>query len=606
MGVFKSLWAVTVLILSIYLSGCEAQECNANDKKALLKFKAGFISQAGWFWDTWDAGTSCCQWLGVNCTTSGRVQGLTINNPWSRHGPSSIAERDPTYEGAVGATLGDLSELRALELSEIMFNGPMPNTFGKMKKLEELKLFYNNFSGSLSPSIGGATSLKSLTVDGSGYTVTFPNISPASIPTTFCQLKNLRTLVLTSFRLNGKIPECLCKLGQLKDLDLNGNELKGGIPDCISSNLRKLESLILTSNRLVGEIPSSIGHLRSLISLNLNDNKFCGSIPKEIGNLVHLQNLGLANNSLSGPIPASLGNLVELNSLDLKFNSLTRIPPEVGKLARISTFVISNNQLQGKLPPEIGNCGNQGYGVYMEISNNKLLGSIPDVFGRGNINIFFAHHNQFTGGFPLSLAMVGDVDVSYNRLSDPKPVGTLPADPKIYYLRLSHNLFSGSPPSWLENLVTIAKPSNLEMFENKFTGPVPAYFFSGSNAFGNLNASHNWFTGPLPSITTATVSSIDLSHNRISGSVTSNFFGALLNTTYFMDLSFNRLTGPLPENSGDFQMIYYMDLSDNKLSGEVPDTIEKMPTLSYLDLSDNNFTGRVPSKKPSHPLLMSA
>ncbi|KAL2641245.1 hypothetical protein R1flu_008832 [Riccia fluitans] len=382
----------------------------------------------------------------------------------------------------------------------------MPNTFGKLKKLEELKLFYISFSGSLSLS---EEELHQELDSGLGYTMTFSNINPASIPTTFCQLKTLRTLVLTSFRLNGKIPECLCKLGQLKDLDLNGNDLKGRIPDCI--------------------------------------NWKCGA----------LQGLGLANNSLSGAIPASLGNLVELNSLDLKFNSLTRIPSELGKLAKISALGISNNQLHGKLPPEIGNCGNQGYGASIEVSNNKL---------------------SVTGGFPLSLAMVGDVDVSYNRLPDPEPVGTSPADPGIFYLRLSHNLFSGSPPSWLENLVTT--PSNLEMFENKFTGPVLAYLFSASNAYGNLNSSHNWFTGPLPSITTSTVSSIDLSHNRMSGSVTSDFFGALLNTTYLMDLSFNRLTGPLPENSGDFQMMYYMDLSDKKLSGEVPDTIEKMQTLS--------------------------
>ncbi|KAL2622875.1 hypothetical protein R1flu_003080 [Riccia fluitans] len=164
---------------------------------------------------------------------------------------------------------------------------------------------------------------------------------------------------------------------------------------------------------------------------------------------------------------------------------------------------LSYNQLQGRLPPEIGNCGTQGSGVYFMVEHNKISGPIPDVFGDGNFYIFYASHNQFTGGVPLSLAMVGGVDLSHNHLSARKP-----------------------------------------------------------------------------------------------------FFGALKNSQ-FLDLSFNQLSGPLPENSGDFSNLKHMDLY-NKLSGKVPQSVEWMPNLEYLDLSHNNFTGTVPSKRPSELLVSSS
>ncbi|KAL2611793.1 hypothetical protein R1flu_023485 [Riccia fluitans] len=592
---YKRWWEVITLILSVYLSACHAQECNANDRKALLEFKAGFVA-SDFFFGSWKPGTNCCKWNFVNCTRSGRVQALTIDNQFARHGPSSVGERNTSYKGVVGATLGDLSELRTLELSMIYFNGPMPNTFNKLKKLEQLEIRWNNFSGSLSPSIGGATSLKTLRVDGQSIFWSSPGLRPAPIPSSFCQLRNLETLGLTSFLLTGKFPECFCRFNHLTDLQLSDNKLDGPIPSCIASNLGKLVTLDFSQNRFAGSIPTSLSRLTSLQRLSLNQNKLSGNIPVGIGNLAHLQVLSLANNSLSGAIPPAIGNLAELNFLDLSVNLLTRIPPELGKLVKLGIVSLSNNKLSGRLPPEIGKCGSQQFGIFFDISYNRLSGSIPDVFGSGNFSIFFASNNLFTGGFPLTLAMVGNVDLSRNFLSDLKAVSTLPPAPTIAYLNLGNNLLSGTVPSWLKDLVAGAKDlKTVDISVNKFTGPVPAIFLEN---LWNFNASYNWLTGNLPNVSTSGIGLLDLSHNRVSGPITSKFIGTLLNTTFQLDLSFNQLSGPLPANSGDFLYLNYLDLSDNKLTGKVPASIEKIPTLSYLDLSHNRFTGRVPSIRP--------
>ncbi|KAL3695074.1 hypothetical protein R1sor_008725 [Riccia sorocarpa] len=384
------------------------------------------------------------------------------------------------------------------------------------------------------------------------------HIMTAKIPDCFCKFAHLTSLWLPDNRLSGEVPSRIGSLGNLVELDLSINSLSGSIPTGIGS-LGNLVYLDLSMNTFSGSIPTSLGRLTSLQRLDFHQNKLTGSI-LPIGTLKHLQVLNLANNSLSGPIPPSVGNLIELRSLDLSENLLTRIPSETGKLVIVVDISLSNNKLQGKLPPEIG-------------------------------HVFHASSNRFTGRFPLSLALAWDVDLSHNLLSDLKPVGTLPAARQLLSLNLANNLLSGPVPSWLTKIVATTSSLKLDILVNKFTGPIPAVFLE--NPY-NFTASHNRLE-----ISTFCLGILDLSYNRISGPITSQFFGSLLNMALTVDLSFNQLSGPLPANTGDFfSKINYLDLSYNELSGRVPASVEKMVgELTFLDLSHNNFTGRVPSRR---------
>ncbi|KAL2611796.1 hypothetical protein R1flu_023488 [Riccia fluitans] len=198
--------------------------------------------------------------------------------------------------------------------------------------------------------------------------------------------------------------------------------------------------------------------------------------------------------------------------------------------------------------------------------------------------------------------MVGTVDVSHNLLWYLKQVGSLPPSPVMIRLYLQNNRFSGPVPTWFTELTTRAEHlSEIDISVNEFTGSVPTVLF-GSFGLWRSNASYNSFSGSLPTeLFRSGLGFLDLSHNRVSGHIASGFFSSLLESMFQLDLSFNALSGPLPQNSGDFTALNYLDLSDNNLSGKVPASVEKIPTLQFLDLAHNKFTGRVPSKRPPPP-----
>ncbi|BBN11198.1 hypothetical protein MPTK1_5g09910 [Marchantia polymorpha subsp. ruderalis] len=591
----KGVWTATILVLSLCIGRCNGQQCNAGDSKALLEFKAGFTDPGNLF-ISWQQGTNCCTWSMVNCTSSGRVQGLQILAPFPTRGPTP--RRNPSYNGAVGATVGDLSELVSLQLDSISFDGPMPNTFNKLKKLEDLQLVFNNFSGSVSPSIGGATSLKTMRVDLYGP---FPVVGlvPAPVPLSLCNLVKLQSMEI-NFGMTGNIPACFCRFNQLTTYDLSGNNLGGEIPNCIGYNQPKLTSFVVSFNKLTGPIPATLSRLSKLEELQLDNNKLSGSIPAQIGNLVNLVYLSLNNNSLSGPMPASLGRLTNLGFLDLSTNYLTRVTPELGKLVKLTNLLLNSNKLQGSLPQAIATAGSQGDGLFFNVSDNILSGAIPNLCSSGKYFSFYASKNFFSGGFPLFLASCTYVDLSSNFLWDSRQVGTLPASSPLAELYLANNRFSGPIPSWFNSLIAFTSQTIqiLDISANKFTGTFPPSLFSLPN-LSKLNGSYNMFNGQLPtnSFTAAPSSTLDLGHNRFYGPIPSTFFAGLIDATY-LDLSFNSLSGPLPANSGDFSRLQYLDLSDNGLTGTVPASVENIPSLEYLDLSNNMFTGNVPSKRP--------
>ena len=232
----------------------------------------------------------------------------------------------------------------------------------------EIWLGYNNLNGSIPPELGNLINLKDLNL--------YYNKLSGSIPPELGNLSNLLDIDLYSNQLSGSIPPELGNLSNLLYLELDSNQLSGSIPPELG-NLSTLEELWLKSNQLSGSIPPELGNLSNLYTLWLDNNQLTGSIPPELSNLSNLVNLSLSTNQLRFSIPPELGNLSNLSWLSLSRNQLSgSIPPELGKLRNLGSLYLNNNQLTGNIPTSLMNLINLWE---IHIRRNCLYTNDPDL-----------------------------------------------------------------------------------------------------------------------------------------------------------------------------------------------------------------------------------
>ena len=86
---------------------------------------------------------------------------------------------------------------------------------------------------------------------------------------------------------------------------------------------------------------------------------------------------------------------------------------------------------------------------------------------------------------------------------------------------------------------------------------------------------------------------LDLSYNLLSGSIPENL--GEMAYLQVLNLGHNRLSGNIPDRFGGLKAIGVLDLSHNSLNGSIPGALEGLSFLSDLDVSNNNLNGSIPS-----------
>ncbi|AQK40953.1 Putative leucine-rich repeat receptor-like protein kinase family protein [Zea mays] len=243
-----------------------------------------------------------------------------------------------------------------------------------------------------------------------------------------------------------------------------------------------------------------------------------------------------------GQIPAELENLTYLSNLNLMQNYLTGpVPSFIGKFP-MQYLSLAINPLSGTLPKELGNLTDL---ISLYFDSSGFSGPFPSTFSKlKNLKILWASDNDFTGKIPDFIGNLTQLEV----------------------LRFQGNSFEGPIPKSLSNLT---KLTTLRI------GDV----VNGSSSLS--------FISNLTSLDV-----LILRNCRISDTLATVNFSNLAGLT-LLDLSFNNLTGQIPQSILNLDNLGFLFLGNNSLSGSLPDI--KSPSLNNLDFSYNQLSGSFPS-----------
>ncbi|KAH7843772.1 hypothetical protein Vadar_020583 [Vaccinium darrowii] len=256
----------------------------------------------------------------------------------------------------------------------------------------------------------------------------------------------------------------------------------------------------------------------------------------------HITRIALKSQNLPGMLPLELVRLTHLQDLDL-----------------------SRNYLSGTIPPEWGSMKL----VNISLLGNRLTGPIPKEFG--------------------NMSTLATLSVEFNQLSGPIPkeLGSLRFLEKLH---LTSNYFTGELPETLANLTTM---KDLVIQASGFDGPIPSGISLLTKLsdlrISDLNGSQATFP-PLNNLTN--LNTLILRSCNIIGPIP-EYLGTTTNLKKLLDLSFNKLSGEIPNNFYSLSSIENIYLSGNLLSGTVPNwTLKSSNSIGIVPCSGSSRCDR--------------
>ncbi|KAK1266264.1 inactive leucine-rich repeat receptor-like protein kinase [Acorus gramineus] len=501
--------SLPLTLLLLLLSLITIPTTPSSDAEFLLTFKSS-MKDSSHSLSKWSPTTTFCNWTGIICSSSSTTPIVT-----------SISLPSLTLSGDF-SSLCHLPNLTHLDLSNNLFNQPIPLSLSHCTSLEYLNLSRNSFWGTL--------------------------------------------------------PDQMSQLSLLTVLDLSHNSFEGQVPVNLGS-LKRLQVLILANNSFSGSVSSSVfANLTELLLLDLSlSPSLASELPKEVAKLVKLKKVFLQRSNFYGQIPDSFLGLDGLEVLDLSQNNLTgRIPLGFGLgLKNLVFFDVSQNSLSGSFPLDI--C----YGkrlVDLNLHTNSFTGLVSVSLERcSSLERFQVQNNGFWGDLPSglwSLTNVKLIRAENNRFSSEIPplIST-----HLEQIQIDNNNFTGRIP---RNLGLLKNMYRFSASLNSLYGELPSNF-CGSPVLSIVNLSHNSLSGPIPNLGSCRkLVSLALADNSLTGEIPNSL--AQLPVLTYIDLSHNNLTGEIPQELQNLKLALF-NVSYNGLSGRVPFTLVSGLPASYLE-----------------------
>ncbi|GLT46361.1 hypothetical protein SLA2020_201220 [Shorea laevis] len=269
--------------------------------------------------------------------------------------------------GSIPKAIGNISTLQYFTVEFNQLSGLLPPELGHLTRIEYFHLTSNNFIGELPAEFARLTSLKDFRIGDNQFI--------GRIPSFIQNWTNLEKLVIQASGLMGPIPSNISLLANLTDLrisDLNGNDQEEFPP---LNSMLKLRTLILRSCNIGGKLPDYLGKMTSLMRLDLSFNRLSGEIPSNFSNLVDVTYLYLTGNLLTGGIPPWI--LQSQKNIDLSYNNFT--PGTQGALSCQENYVnffasfSGTNKLGIVSCLKSSECPKKRYDLYINCGGNEEI-----------------------------------------------------------------------------------------------------------------------------------------------------------------------------------------------------------------------------------------
>eukprot|EP00253_Pinus_taeda_P012307 PITA_12307 len=418
------------------------------------------------------------------------------------------------FVGILSHRIHELAELRHLYLD---YN----NSLEIFLQALELWLRKCGLEGEIPPWLGNLTELKSLDLA--------RNRLSGNIPTSLMRLSRVTALFLWDNQLSGQILHNIDELRSIRNLDFSSNQLNGTIPERIV-NLVHLENLALFENNLTGSVPAKLGRLVNLTSLNLSNNKLSGWLPQNLGTHSDIWLIDVSDNDFEGPLPRNLckgGILFQLVVFSNNFSG--SLPPFDSCRSSLQYAQLYNNQLSGEVPSTLWSCQTL---VELKLYNNLFEGRIPvEIGGANKLKWLQLDKNRFSGMIPPQIGQLRNLvnfSASNNRLFGPLP-DKLAGLNSINYLQLDHNSLSGGIPN---GIMSLPQLSHLNLGSNRLTGKISPSLGSMST-LNFLDLSNNLLTGEIPAeLGRLRLDIFNVSGNQLSGSIPAIFKNLAYNDSF--------------------------------------------------------------------------
>uniref|UniRef100_A0A453Q3V2 Leucine-rich repeat-containing N-terminal plant-type domain-containing protein n=1 Tax=Aegilops tauschii subsp. strangulata TaxID=200361 RepID=A0A453Q3V2_AEGTS len=582
---------------------------------------------------------------------------------------------------SASVSLSNLTHLEVLDMSNNFDTSLKHAWFWNLTGLKELHLGYSGLEGSIPSDLANMTALQVIDLSG--------NQLVGLIPEKLGNLCNLTRMRFSGNNIGSSIGEFMrrlpkCSWNTLQEFSVQDANMIGNLPSWIG-NMTNLSVLHASENMLSGPLPVGVGALSNLKSLILGNNNFSGVLLKEqFANLGKLELLDLSHNNFSGVLlKEHFTGLLNLKYLDFSYNSVRlainqkwvpafrlkyaifrscqlgpRFPEWLKWQSDIDVLVLSNANLDDVIPDWFWVTFSRA--SFLQVSGNKLHGSIPSDLQHMSADHIYLGSNMFTGQVPQLPINIVRLNLSSNTLS-----GSLPSElnaPLLEELLLANNQFIGTIPS---SICQLTKLKRLDLSGNQLTGDImqcqKELVPNSTDQFGSdmlsLALNNNDLTGEFPKFLqrSSGLMFLDLSYNRFVGGlpewlpekvphlkilrVRSNMFNGhipksltSLHDLHYLDIAHNKITGSIPwslsnlkammtvvsHDTGDYiyeesipvitkdqkrdytfaiyQLLVVLDLSSNSLAGQIPEEIHLLIGLTNLNLSNNHLTGAIPNK----------